>query len=375
MKACLLSDNVDKFFEINSKFIYSFSKQYDGLDLINYGQQEFDKFHGFNVENIRSLYGIFKYFSKGDLVCIIGMNDSPSEWFKYFILRVTNTRLIRITSISTVCIATFNSSNFLLQIKQKIIFFLYILLLYLKVLPKIDLYLTSNFKEHWSNKYKYKQIEVINSIHCDEVIDNLGPITEEYIVFLDSNLPFHQDQSKYGYEKINPEDYYKQLNFALDSMSEKFSKPVVVCLHPKFDVNLSNKYFPEKKTSRFNTFKYSKKAFLVVFHESSSINYSILLKKPIVQLYSNDFNKMITTGIDVYKEALGIKSLDMKSFLLSKDICRDVLSIDYDKYEKFINENLCRYHSKKSSIEGLSVYNIVQLNLKKRQQERSNGYY
>ncbi len=193
MKLCLLSGNVDNFFKINRNVISRLSEQYDGVDLINYGQQKFGELHGFNVRNIRDLRGIFKYFSEGNLVCIVGMNDRPSEWLKYFILRITNTRLIRITNISTVYKATFNDKNFALQIKQKIIFLLYISLIYLKILPKIDLYLTSNFKEHWSNKYKYKKIRFINSVHCDEILDDLNHTVEEYIVFLDSNLPFHQD--------------------------------------------------------------------------------------------------------------------------------------------------------------------------------------
>ena len=66
-----------------------------------------------------------------------------------------------------------------------------------------------------------------------------------------------------------------------------YNKKVVVCIHPKDNLKLKKKYFPNINVVQYETRENIYKAFLVLYFDTSAIVDAILLKKRILTLFSN----------------------------------------------------------------------------------------
>ena len=183
-----------------------------------------------------------------------------------------------------------NFKNFFLL---RIEYFFVRILSILRVLHNIDYFFeASNFtirsiKEGISYKISkiypflnfsyYKEIIKINSRHYykEKIMTS-----DNYIVFVDSMIN-HEDRimregkiADYELEK-----YYQNLNNIFINLSSIYKKNIIFCIHPKNDISIIQKKFLNIKFKKFQTEKYIRKAFIVIFHESSAIIQAILLKK------------------------------------------------------------------------------------------------
>jgi hypothetical protein len=192
--------------------------------------------------------------------------------------------------------------------------YIFLSMIKLGVFKKIDLLFTSrvDYKNLIESRFKYKvnEVKLINSKFYDSFVVNKKEPTEEYIVFLDSMVPYHQDQIDYGYKPIDKDLYYSHLNMLFDKLEKLTNKSVVICLHPKCDDSLAKVDFLGRKTVKYKTDIYIAKASLVLFHDTSSSNSIVFYNKNVLQLISTDFNDFVYKICVTLNDKLGFNKID-----------------------------------------------------------------
>ena len=108
-----------------------------------------------------------------------------------------------------------------------------------------------------------------------------------YIVFLDSNLPFHSDLAFCGYPQIDPAPYYRSLNRFFDLLEQTYGFPVVIAAHPRADYDANR--FAGRPTHRLITAELVRDAEFVLSHTSTAMCYAVLNAKPLMFIYTDDF--------------------------------------------------------------------------------------
>jgi len=128
-----------------------------------------------------------------------------------------------------------------------------------------------------------------------------------YCVFLDVNLPFHDDLKWVGLTYVDPKKYYLSLNKFFNLLEKKYKIEVVIAAHPtaKYD----DKIFYGRKILKGVAPQLVKDSEFVISHHSTSISYAVLNKKPIVFIYSDDilraYKETIVSFIKDFSEYLG----------------------------------------------------------------------
>lgn len=160
----------------------------------------------------------------------------------------------------------------------------------------------------------------------------LDPSVEGAIVFLDQMLFYHPDFKQLG-ENMVAETYYQHLNQALDVLSEKLGKPVVVAAHPESAKHPAyTKHFPNKKFVVGKSLQLVRQASLVVSHYSTALNFAVIYNKPVVLLTSNGFKnyEKISRPIQVIAKLLGAPVVNIDD--LESEKIGIVPSPDYEDY-------------------------------------------
>ena len=255
------------------------------------------------------------------------------------------------------------NKNFLQKViiffKLRAVYYFFRLLILISIFPKIDYffesssYIINSINNGLSKKIKrifpyfnfsfYKKVIQINSKHYNPVLKS--KISEDYIVFVDGMILDHNDVI-FREGKPDPKkrlEYYRNLNNVLGTLERIYKKKVIICLHPKNDISIRNNDFLKFKCVKFKTEEYINKAFIVLFHESSSIVQAILLKKKIISLQGNILGDYVSQRCLLYSSTLGLKKiiLDNGNFLKYNEVSIKVLNqIAKNNYNKYIKENL-----------------------------------
>jgi hypothetical protein len=102
-------------------------------------------------------------------------------------------------------------------------------------------------------------------------------------VFLDQYSPFHQDLLQYGnLHKLNPKNYYDDLNYLFDRVEEKFNIEVVIAAHPRADYSDKPFAYRHRKIIYHKTADLIMNSELVIAHDSLSIAFAVLFNKPLL---------------------------------------------------------------------------------------------
>ena len=163
-----------------------------------------------------------------------------------------------------------------------------------------------------------------------------------YIVFIDQYLPFHPDMqiSKQSFY-LDPNIYYKGLRKIFDSIEKKTNYHVVIAAHPKASYKENQDYFGGRKIIYgFNSSAIISRAKLVILHYSTAINYSIIYRKPILFVTSDE---LIKSGLGRY--------VDNLAQYFSSDVVNvsdNILIYDIPKINSNIYDGYMRKYIKKS---------------------------
>ncbi len=190
---------------------------------------------------------------------------------------------------------------------------------------------------------RVNEIVLTNSRFYDTFLAHSYPVTEDYIVFLDSMLPYHLDQVRYGHGLIDKDLYYFDLDRVLTAIEQKLDKKVIVCLHPKYNDENVKKDFAGRQTVKYRPQEFTAQASLVLFHESSTIQNAILYNKKIIQLVGNQINDFNNSNCKSIQGILDCATLDM--YEATEQQIYDVLEtvrINKEKYEMFLSDYIVR---------------------------------
>jgi hypothetical protein len=142
------------------------------------------------------------------------------------------------------------------------------------------------------------------------------------------------------------------MNLGLDLIAKSLKLNIKIAAHPRsnYEVKKIKYKFP---TIKNKTFELIKDAEVVVVHYSTSLQWAVIMKKPIIlittdEIYNDPYQKLI----DSLAKILGKKVLNINK--LSRVNYKNYLNVNNKKYEKYIED----YVKNKDSPEKLN-WNIV----------------
>ena len=175
----------------------------------------------------------------------------------------------------------------------------------------------------------------------------------KYFVFLDQNFEnsFDLKEGKYLF-KYNKKKYWLDLVKFFYKIKSNFGYDIKVLAHPRRD----NKKYLGIKFIKNKSFKLIKNALGVFAHDSTAIQISVLLNKPIIFLTSDYINNDIyrKNSIKAFSKELGSKLINLNSYKLSN------LKFDINKklYKRYIDKFIKHKKSKKI-ITWEKLYNLI----------------
>ena len=196
-----------------------------------------------------------------------------------------------------------------------------------------------NFYQKIFNYFKLafaKETILVNSRAFDLYKMDKIKASENVIVHLDWDL----DDSQFlvfkdPLDRKNIEKHYFYLERLLKYFSNVYKKKIVVPLHPMDDLKLKKKYFPDFDVVQHQTRENILKAFIVFFFETSAIIDAILLKKKIINLHSDIFDKNQININQKLSRKIGILNINIKDEVFTK---KDDLLLQLDNItEKYSN--------------------------------------
>lgn len=319
---------------------------------------------------------------KDNFTLMYCISQSLKYFFINFLLAMLNTKIFIISNIGYNP-ENFNYINRTFSQKIKIFFNLrlnyYItrLSIIFGILPKIDYFFESSSyvinsinnglskkiqkKISWLNFSYYKNIIKVNSKFHDDQLNNRFEVTEEYIVFIDGFIFDHKDRIMRDGKIIIPDrkKYYQDVNNLLYNLQKMYKKKVIICLHPQNDISIKNKDFENFECVKYKTEEFISKAFMVLYHEGSSVLQAIIQKKKIINLYGNYLGTYINKRCELYSKLIGIKRYDLENYKLDeKEKIIDELNARKLNYEKYVKENLVVNPEKTSTEQIINHLNL-----------------
>lgn len=138
-------------------------------------------------------------------------------------------------------------------------------------------------------------------------------------VFLDEGVTGHPD---YDYLNIKPycnsKIYYQELLKFFDFFENKHQIEIVIAGHPKVNYIKNSNLF-KRKIFLYKTLDLVKSSKIVFSHMSTSINYAVIKKKPIIFLNSDNYNFYFKNQINLHSNILKSNVINLsKNYLDTK---------------------------------------------------------
>ncbi len=306
------------------------------------------------MENFYVNYLISKYDIKKFVVSNIGYNPENYNYYKKNIIQK---------------IIIFN------RLRLKYYFFRLFVLV--KIFPKIDYFFeASDFvyksivnglsfklqkKIPFLNISYYKTVLKINSRSYDNIFYSRYKVSEKYIIFLDGMLFDHKDRilrDGHANKKFRKE-YYDKLYKILKKYEKMFHKKIIFCLHPKNNISKRRKDFKDLKCVKFQTEKYMSQAFIIFFHEGSSIIQGIVQKKKIINLHGKILGDYVNKRCNIYPNLLNLYRIDLDNIIFkNKTNLLKILRKTKKNYDSYIKKNIVNEANKSSIIQIINYLNL-----------------
>jgi hypothetical protein len=123
----------------------------------------------------------------------------------------------------------------------------------------------------------------------------VNPVGEDYAVFLDEQFPLHPDLKLLRMESLDPEVYFSQMNALFGRIERQYGLKVVVAGHPK-TVAQGNPY-TGFALIKHKTMALVKHSVFVIAHESTSISYAVIYRKPLLSTYTLEMERLYGDSI------------------------------------------------------------------------------
>lgn len=368
------SKKIDRVISFYKDYIENLPSQYETFYFINFykiinnNKEKLNDYKKYEQEyNIKVICpetkNEFNEFAKQRLIFAFDSLDKTISYFKLrSFLNKKNIKLIFLQNIGSITNQTsfennISTKNFLHLIKKVFNTKLFRLLVFLKFFSPIFIYFEcrrdfvkhfqTNEKKHKNKKSLFNYLYFENTIFVngrsyDKFSKNIYNNSEDKIIFIDGNYKALDILQR---ENLNLEqvkiDYFNKLQILLKNISKVLNKEVIICLHPDSNPDEYKKFFDGFKLTKYSTVKDIYSSFIVIFHESSSIDTAIFLKKRILSLKTNLFGKYFENRIQKYSEALGLMSVNLnEKFEYEKKYIDEKTKVNEEKYNDFIQTYL-----------------------------------
>lgn len=165
-------------------------------------------------------------------------------------------------------------------------------------------------------------------------------ITNNNIIFLDEDGPYHSDFSTFGIRPfVTAKKYYPVVDDGLNHIAKILKLKILIAAHPRS--KYKNKKIKYQNIIKENeTFELIKYSSVVVAHASTSIQWAVIMKKPIIFVITDEIKNAIYArnykrSIFEFAKTLGKEVINLSDIDNIKD-WNNLLRVDKDKYNKYI---------------------------------------
>ena len=234
-----------------------------------------------------------------------------------------------------------------------------------KIIPKVDfIFYSTNFfinkkrniilsQENLPlNIYGYKRLIRVNSFAAENTINIKNKLKKKNIVFVDGGFN-HDDRSIYCKRSTSHQEkkYYDLINKLLNKLSLLNKSDAIFLAHPQTNVYKIKKYLKNIKVIKNKTYKEIMKSSHVIFHESSAINFALLLNKKILSINSPLLGKWLNYRTKQIALKIKCPSYQLENICnLSNKSLLKILKKPYIKNFSYIRNNLIKIYNNKKVI-------------------------
>ena len=312
-------------------------------------------------KNLKELEDFILSKNKGFL---INFSDMSFKFYKiHFLIKKLKLKQIIISDLGYDAdnkIVNKNISRNIINIifKHYLFYFLFRLLILFNIFSQIEILFESSkinikrIKLGYSYKINklfpliklnfYKKIVRINSQHFDDLKKDNRFCEKKYITFLETPLNHPDRILRDGpMTEANKEKYYTRLNHFFGTIKIIFNKKIIICLHPRSNIEFYRKKFKHKVVKGKSDY-YIKKSDIVIFHNSSSVMKAIVLKKKILSLQSKIMGPFWNYRNNVYLKYIPfpIINLDNKIISINKKKLLSHFNKILKRYDQYIKDNM-----------------------------------
>ncbi len=163
--------------------------------------------------------------------------------------------------------------------------------------------------------------------------------SEKYVVFIDEYIPFHPD---YFFMNIKPpttpEIYYPILCNFFKYVEKETGIKVIIAAHPRSRYEEHPDYFGGREAIRGETRDLIRGCEFVLTHYSTSLNFAVLHKKPVIFITTNDLERSTIDANYIYSYSWEFKKI---AYNIEQNY-----NIDWNK-ELIINEKIYNNYKEK----------------------------
>jgi hypothetical protein len=190
--------------------------------------------------------------------------------------------------------------------------------------------ITTNTKIVWAHNFDYDRYLMLNEVSSN--VESNG------IVYLDQGIGLNQDEKLMKKEGLAVPDLpYQKINLFFDNLEHATGYEIVIALHPRMPIEEAKIRFNKRKVIHNKTLEMINSCSLVLGHWSTSIQFAVIMKKPLILLTSDSFiEDGFHHNIDAYAKELcqDIHNIDCKVSNALIDNIFDYDDVAYDNYFK-----------------------------------------
>jgi len=335
----------------------SLAKEHRSFTFVNSDQLELPSRKG----TLKMVGKEFKYFNpssfsefntflknKEDIIIINNLSRTFSFFKLLIFLRIKNYPQILISNLGNIQDNVFNYFEINITYLKRLLTInlpdkICWLLSVLGIFKKIEARFVSNknIYNHYNKKSKfrknffsyYKRIILVRSNFFEIYNNKSNKISNDFIVLLDY-YPYYGEL--YNLHAKDVADHYLKLNKLLNTLQKIFKKKIAICIHPNYPIKFHKKVFPRYAVHKHMTNFFIKKAFLVLFFDSSSILHAIFLNKRILSIRSELLQGANRNYADTYTNIINNESINlMHEYKINKKKFLSKLNNKIKEYKKY----------------------------------------
>ncbi len=303
------------------------------------------------VYTIKSFFDFIKHIKKlpKDFIFI---DLSKRDFISYFLQRlmiikggkrvlitVTEYPYIKNISVKTFLFQKISYKNLIFLIKKLIRISLNLIIIK-PLSPKAHYHFLCGYKAFDEARKLSKKTKIIET-HCLNYDNYLNLKSKpEDLKYKDSIVYLDQDyEGNYTYaledetHPTNKDDHWKSLNNLFDKLSIQFNKKIIIAAHPRRDrkagINTPHQVIFDETANLIRN------AFLIIGHDSISLEYAIMFNKPVMFITTNQIQKdKQSLWIKKFADEFGKEPVNIDNPVNLND--NKILSFDKNIYNRYL---------------------------------------